>query len=466
MTTSVVCDLGAGSGRVMLADHDGARLELREVHRFHGYAVERGDGPHWDIQRVFAEIVAGLRLAHGIAGRIDSIGLDGWGLDYALVDAEGMVAGDPFHYRHPRCQRGFAAAAVPPAAMFAATGSQILPINTAYQLADEARTAPEWHRGGARLLMIADAVCHHLTGVARAELSLARTTGLVDAASEDWSDALCARLGIERRLLPPIVRAGQVVGHLREEIGLGPVPVIAVCAHDTASAVAALPLTRETGFLILGSWSLVGAETGAVDLRPETLAAGFGTEGGIAGHPFLVRSLNGLHLIQKLRDSLRRRGSDLGFAEIARLAAAAPVRGAIDPAAPAFQNPADVVEAIAAACGPEVAADPGATARAIYAGLAGEAARAIVALESLLGRRLEALRLCGGGAQDALLCDMIAEATGKTLVVGPIEASAWGNAIVQLIGLGEVASLAEGRALVERSTPRRVVAPGVADACR
>lgn len=472
MINCVVCDLGAGSGRVMLARYDGDRIAMDEVHRFHGYAVEGEDGPRWDLARVLAEVVAGIARAGAAAGRIDSVGVDSWGLDYALLDDAGAPTGAPFHYRHPRAQRGFAACPLAPEVLFARTGSQILPVNTIYQLADEARSAPERHRAAARLLMTADAVCHHLTGVARAELTLARTSGLVDAATGSWSAELCAAIGLDRRLLAPIVEAGQPRGRLRADIGLdlGPVPVIAVAAHDTASAVAALPLEAEPGFLILGSWSLVGAETVGIDCRPEVRAAGFGTEGGApdgaGGRPFLVRSLNGLHLIQKLRDGLRRRGRPLAFAEIARLAAAAPGGPVIDPAEPDFFNPPDVIAAIAAHCGPDVAADPGASARAIYDGLAAEAGAAVAALEGLLGRCLGVLHACGGGAQDELLCALIAAATGKPLVVGPVEASAWGNAVVQLVGLGAIASLAAGRGVVARSVPQRRIAPEAADAGR
>lgn len=450
-----VVDLGAGSGRVMLARSDGERLEVREVHRFHGYAVERADGPRWDLAAILREVEAGLARVRAVAGRIDSVGVDGWGLDYALLDGAGRLMGEPFHYRHPRSLRGFHACEAPAGLLFSHTGSQILPINTVYQLADDVRTAPDRLRRAERLVMIADAVCHHLTGIARAELTLARTTGLLEAAGERWSSEVAAAIGLDPRLLGPLIAPGEAWGVLRLELGLGPVPVVAVAGHDTASAVTALSLAPDRGFLILGSWSLIGAETPGPDLRPDVQDAGFGNEGGVAGsravRPFLVKSLNGLQLIQRLRDSLLRRGWDLSFEDIGRRAAAAPEGPAIDPSDPAFFNPPDVVDAIAAACGPETAADPGASARAIYAGLAAETGAACAALEGLLGRPLAELRVCGGGAQDVLLCRLIADATGKPVVAGPIEASAWGNAVVQLIAMGELASVDEGRELVERS---------------
>lgn len=467
VTTCVVVDLGAGSGRVMLARHADDRLDLDEVHRFEGNLVERADGPHWNFPRIFAEVETGLHRARAEAGRIDSVGIDSWGLDYALLDAAGALGGEPAHYRHPRSQRGFEACPLAPEALFARTGSQILLVNTVYQLTAEARVAPERHAAAARLLMTADAVAHHLTGDARAELTLARTSGLVDARTGTWSDEIARGIGLDSRLLPPLIAPGQIRGHLRAELGLGPVPVIAVAAHDTASAVAALSLAPDRGFLILGSWSLLGAETPGIDLRPEVRAAGFGNEGGAGAVPgFLVRSLNGLQLVQKLRDGLRGRGQDLSFTEIASAAAAAPDGPAIDPSDPAFFNPPDIFAAISAACGPAVAADAGLAARAIYRGLAAQAAAATVGLERLLGRPLVEIRACGGGTQDALLCRLVAEATGKPLVIGPAEASAWGNAIVQLVGLGALASIEAGRTLVARSVKCRRIEPETGDAGR
>jgi rhamnulokinase len=464
LTTCVVCDLGSGSGRVMVARNIDSRLAIEEVHRFSGYAVEREDGPHWDLPRILAEVVAGVGRARSLAGPIDSIGVDSWGLDYVLLDAHGGLVDEPVHYRHPRSPRGYKNCRVPPEAAFALTGSQILPINTIYQLADEARSAPERQGRATRLLMVADAICHHLTGQSRGELTLARTSGLLEAETKEWSAALLAAIGVEARLLPTIVAPGEVYGVLRPSFGLGSIPVIAVAGHDTASAVAALPLSAESGFLILGSWSLVGAETEGIDLRPATRAAGFGNEGGTAGRPFLVRSLNGLHLIQKLRESLQRRGIDLSYAEIARRASEAPRGAAIDPADSAFFDPPDMVAAVAARCGRAFAEDPGACARAVYAGLAAEAGAAVVALEEVLDHPLAELRVCGGGSQDYLLTDLIAAATGKPLIVGPVEATAWGNAVMQLVGLGVLPSLDAGRAMVARSVAFRRVLPGGADA--
>ena len=419
------------------------------------------------MKRLLAGVDAGLARARDVAGSVDAIGVDSWGLDYGLFDAAGRLTGAPCHYRHPRSQRGHDGCALPAEALFAVTAAQALPVNTVYQLSDEARHQPERH-AGARLLMVADMVNRHLAGGFAAELTLARTSGLVDAGTGDWSGAICAGIGVDPGLLPPIVPAGTRLGGLRaalaEPLGWGPVPVIAVAAHDTASAVAALDLADGSGFLICGSWSLIGVERDRIDRRPAVLAAGFGNEGGLAGRSFLVRSLNGLHLVQKLRESwMRRSGEALDYAALSRAAAGSATAAAIDPGDAAFFNPPDMVAAIAGYCartGQAVPGDAGGLARAVYNGLAAEAAAAVAALEGLIGEPLPGLRLCGGGARDALLCDLIAGATGKPVGVGPIEASAWGNALVQLIALGAVPSLEAGRRLVADATREAVAHAG------
>jgi rhamnulokinase len=440
------------------------RLSLEEVHRFSGYAVQRADGPHWDVSRLLKEIEIGLDKACAAAGAIDSIGVDSWGLDYGLYNRGGALMGEPYHYRHPRSQRGYSACALSAEALFAVTGVQNLPVNTIYQLIDEARQSPERLVGAAHLLMIADLVNHHLTGAFRSEVTLARTSGLLDANTDGWSLDLCGRLGVPAHMLAAPIKAGEQFGSLRRALaeprGLGDVPVIAVAAHDTASAVTALNLEGGAGFLICGSWFLIGVEQSRIDTRPAVREAGFGNEGGVAGRSFLVKSLNGLHLIQKLRDAWERRtGQKVDFAELSQMADAAdPGILPIDTEDPSFFNPPDIVEAVrsyAAARRRPVPDDLGGVARAIYVGLAVAVSRAVNTLEGLLDRPLQGLKLCGGGAQDRFLCRLLAEATGRDLRVGPIEASAWGNAVVQLMGLGLLKTLDDARKLVEDSAEFR-----------
>lgn len=458
----LVIDLGAGSGRAMIAELADGRLSLAEIHRFDDLRLELPDGPHWNVAALERHLLESLRRADAAVGRVDAIGIDSWGLDYALLDAQGKVLHAPHHYRHDRSQRGRDAFAFPQDALFAVTGAQDLAVNTIYQLFDEARHHPERHAAAEALLMMADLGNHILTGEKRSNLTLARTTGLLDIGAADWSDDLCGHLGLPRRLLQPVIAPGEVCGVLRSkyaaDLGWAPgVPVVAVAGHDTASAVAALPLEDGSAFLILGSWSLIGIETAAPRLGETVRLAGFGNEGGTAGRSILVKSLNGLHLIQRLRGAwAEHTGEVLSFAEISARAAAAEASppAALDPSDPCFFNPPDLLAEIADHCarrGRPVPEGVGALALALYLGMAADIAETVALLERDIGQRVPSVRVCGGGGQDAGFCALLARTLGRPVVVGPIEASSWGNAMLQFVGLGAISSIEDGRSLVARS---------------
>ena len=466
----LVFDLGAGSGRAMIAKLEGGLLSLTEIHRFDDLPLQQEDGPHWDVAALERQIVEGLRRADRAVGRVDAIGIDSWGLDYALLGATGAPLIAPHHYRHDRSQRGRDAFELEQAELFAITGAQDLAVNTIYQLFDESRHHAERHAEAEGLLMIADLANHFLTGESRGNLTLARTTGLLDITRGDWSEALCTRLGLPRHLLAPIIAPGEISGMLRPELAapLGwtsGVPVVAVASHDTASAVAALPLDDGSAFLILGSWSLIGIERDEPSLGETVRLAGFGNEGGTEGRSILVKSLNGLHLIQKLRAAWHSHtGEDLGFAEISARAAAAQAGAAIaiDPSDPCFFNPDDMLAAIAEHCSRGGIPAPqgiGALALAVYRGMAAEIAETIALLEREIGRPVPSIRVCGGGGQDAGFCALLATVLQRPVVVGPIEASGWGNAMLQLVGIGAISSVQEGRALIARSAAFRNYLP-------
>lgn len=452
----LVFDLGAGSGRAILAELTGGGLSLTELHRFDGLERRGPEGPEWDMTRILAEVETGLARA-AAAGGVGSVAVDSWGVDYGLIDAEGRLLPPVRTYRHPRSQRGFDRCPVPKPRIAAIAGAQVIAINTIFQLADQVVTEPETLGRAAAALMIAPLVSHHLSGVGANETTLARTSGLHDLAAGDWSAELAGGIGLAPGLLAPLVAPATLLGPLRPGLaaasGLGPVPVVAVASHDTASAVLALAPGPDEAFLIAGSWNLLGYETPEAVLAPEASAAGYGSEGGAFGRRTVIRSLSGLHLMRRLRTAwAARTGEDVDFARLdARAAEAGPEGPAIDVADPAFFDPPDMIAAMEAHA-PALATLPGdrlgALAAAIYRGLATDIAAHVATIERLRGRPVSALRLGGGGARDATLCAGLARALGRPVIAGPVEASAAGNAVVQFLAQGALASLAEGQARI------------------
>lgn len=464
----LVFDLGGGSGRAILADLDGAGLRLTELHRFTGYETRLADGPAWDLGVLFEGIEAGL-LAAARAGGVEAIGVDSWGVDFALLSEDDAPVDPPRTHRHARGERGMAALAAHHDAIAQRTGAQILPFVTLFHLRDWTANHPAEAAGARHFLMIADLVAHHLSGRAACEATLARTSGLVDLATGIWAPELLALAGLEAKPFGAIVPAGTVLGALRDDLarpGLGPVPVVAVAAHDTASAALALACEDDEAFLIAGSWNLLGVEVADGALPAGAREAGFGLEGGVEGQAILVRSLQGLHLLRRLRTAWQRRtGEDIPFEAWGRLALAEPSPRVLpDLSDPAFMDPADLLETLGTACPALPQGEPGPIARALYEGLARDIAAGLAAIERVRDRPVRRLRLGGGGARDAAFCTLLAQAIGRQVTAGPVEASATGNALVQFAALGAFPSIAAGRRIVRAGTPLRRFDPAFEDA--
>ncbi|KQT46361.1 hypothetical protein ASG43_12130 [Aureimonas sp. Leaf454] len=452
----------------MLSTFDGATLALREIDRFDGFVLE-GEEPRWDVPALKRHVDHGLRIAAASVDRIHSIGVDSWGLDYALLGKDGEPIVPPYHYRHPRSLRGFADCRISRERIFSVTGAQVLAVNTVFQLHDEIGRHPDRFDRATALLMMADLINHHLTGACRNATTLARTSGLLEVDGRSWSRSLLGLLGVPESIVSPLVEPGDIYGHLRPDLcaalNWSCVPVAAVAAHDTASAVVGLPLGEDDAFVIGGSWSLIGAEVDRPIADEALFAEGFGIEGGAGASTFLVKSFNGLHLVQKLRAAWSARlGRTISFADIA--ASAEAVRHAdiapIDPSDPAFFDPADVVAAANAfhrRHGQPALDSVGALAISIYKGLVRDLSGGLRFLEARRGRPFERVRLCGGGALDAVFASLLADGLGRIVVVGPVEASAWGNAVMQLRALRLVASVEEGRRLIARSLEFRIHRP-------
>lgn len=457
-------DLGAGSGRAMLGTYDGARLTLTEAHRFPNEPVAEGERLYWDFERLWGGVQQGIARAAALAGgRLDGIAVDTWGVDYGLLDAAGQLTDRPRHYRDPRThgmqERAFAR--LPRERIFAATGIQFMPINTLYQLfAQVAAQDPALARAE-RLLMTPDLFNFRLTGRAAAERTIASTSQCYNPSRDTWADDVLAAMDIPRGIFPEIVAPGTVLaplkGDLAAALGLKEAPpVLAVGSHDTASAVAAVPLADDgEAYLSSGTWSLLGVETRAPVITPESLRWNFTNEAGVAGTIRLLKNITGLWIIQELRRGWAAGGEELRFEDLAALAHhAAPFAHFIDPNDEGFLAPGDMPSRIAAYCrrtGQPVPAERGAFIRAAYESLVFKYRQVVERLEALTGRSIHTIHVVGGGTRNADLNQWTANATGRRVRTGPAEATAAGNVLMQMMATGRLGSPAGGRALMRAS---------------
>ncbi|HVL31547.1 MAG TPA: rhamnulokinase family protein [Solirubrobacteraceae bacterium] len=442
-------DLGAESGRVVVGRLEGERVELELVHRFHNRPVRLPDGIHWNLMSLFAESLTGL----GFAGRVDGIGIDAWGVDYALLDGSDRVLGLPFHYRDTRT-RGMierAHARVPREELYAVAGIQTIAINTVFQLlADEGTPALA---AAQRIALVPDLFGLWLTGVLANESTVASTTGLLDARTATWARDLVARLGLPAApFAGDPVEPGVVLGPVLAHHELGEAPVHTVAGHDTASAFAAAPIEgANAAVLSSGTWSLLGLELDEPVLTAQAAAFNLTNERGIEGTVRLLRNVMGLWLVQECR----RQWEPCTYEDLTRLAERARADVPLfDPDDERFLAPGDMPARIAAACratGQEPPADRGEFARSILASLACKYRVVLEQLKAVSGREVDVVHVIGGGARNALLCQLTADVLGVPVLAGPIEATALGNVLVQARATGELGSFADLRAIAAAS---------------
>ncbi len=470
MVTRVLSlDLGASSGRAMLGEFDGNTLTLRELHRFSNDPVLMRGTLYWDIPKLFYEIRQSIAAAVH-AGGFDAIGIDTWGVDFGLLDEYGELIGNPVHYRDSRTagMEEAVAAVLSKEALYAATGIQHMRINTVYQLAYLVRHRPEQLARAKRLLLIPDLLAYLLTGEARCEITNASTTSLFNSRTNDWASDVLEALHIPSGLFAPLIHAGEPYGilskELCEEFHCRPVPVIAVATHDTASAVVSVPAKDDDyAYISSGTWSLMGIESAEPILIPEAAKANFTNEIGFGGKIRFLKNIMGLWLIQEARRQWIREGQTADFDTLEREALKAPAfRSFIDPDAPDFESPGDMPARIRSYC--ERTRQPvpqgrGEIMRCIYESLALKYRVTLKLLEQLAGHGFGRIHIIGGGIKDTLLCRMTADACGKPVFAGPAEATAMGNAAVQLIALGRLTSLEEARAVNRRSVEPVVYTP-------
>lgn len=459
----IAVDLGATSGRVILATVGAESLGMETLHRFPNRLVCLGGKYFWNIYALYEEIVEGLRLASRRGVRIESIGIDTWGVDMAFVAGDGTLAGLPRAYRDPYTE-GIPEEffrKVPRREVYDRTGIQFMNFNSLYQLCAARKEGCAALEHASRILFMPDALSYLLTGEAVCEYTALSTSQFMNPHTKQPDAGLLAAAGVDASLFPRVVMPGERIGVLNDtaarETGLGKVPVIAVAGHDTGSAVAAVPAENERfAYLSSGTWSLMGIEVPEPVIDDRTYALNFTNEGGVDGTTRLLKNITGMWLLEQCRAAWAREGKEYPYPDIMRMTeAAAPSAAVIDPDAPEFAAPTDMPAAIRAWCrdrGLTEPADDAAMMRLIFDSLAAKYAEVLQKLQSLAPFPIECLHVIGGGAQNDLLNRMTAAACGIPVVAGPSEATALGNVMVQARTAGLVGSLAGMRECIRRST--------------
>lgn len=465
-------DIGASSGRGLAVMFDGATMHAREVHRFPNRPVTLGGSIHWNVLSLYRELLNGMLRCSALGIRPDSLAIDTWGVDFGLLSKSGELLGNPFHYRTPHNDGMMekVAAAIPTAQLFEHTGIQPASYNTINQIMAYRLYRPEWLEHADSLLLMPDLLNYFLTGVRSTERTIASTTQMLQIDRPAWLESCFAALGAPRRLFTslhePGTRLGVLGGEARAETGWDALPVAAVAAHDTASAVAAIP-AREHKFVFIscGTWSLLGTETDRPTVADPVFRHGFSNERGFGGKIRLLKNLSGLWLLQECKRHWENEaGSPIAYDRLEVEAGKAEAfRCFIDPDDDGFMKPGDMPRRIAEFCRRTGQLQPrsrGEYARCIFESLAMKIRRTVDRLEDLIGYRLGVVHIVGGGSLSAMLCQFIADSTGKETVAGPAEAAAIGNGMVQMHALGEIGGLSEIRAVMGRSLKVDLYRPG------
>lgn len=463
--TYLAIDFGGGSGRVIagtITDEKGEKkLTMQLVHRFQNRQVRLGNHVYWDFPALFEDMKTGLKKAAQLGLKVSGIAIDTWGVDFGFIDRDGNLVGNPVCYRDARtngmAERFFAD--VDRTAHYAVNGTQVMEINTLFQLLSLKLADSPQLQIADKMLFTPDLFSYFLTGEANTEYTIASTSEMLDARKRDWDWQLIDSLGLPRHLFCPIVMPGTVRGRLRkdiaEETGLGEVDVIAVGSHDTASAVAAVPATDDeqpVAFISSGTWSLLGVEINEPILTEEARRAEFTNEGGIGGKITFLQNITGLWFIQRLMAEWKEEGDEqqydilLPAAEKAVIDTVIPVDDAV------FQNPPSMQRAIIDYCNAHNLTAPTSkaeTTRVVLQSLAAKYAEATSALNAMLTSPIKKLHIIGGGSQNKLLNRLTEEALGVPVEAGPVEATGIGNILTQALAKGEVSDIAEMRRIVK-----------------
>ncbi len=459
-------DLGAESGRAVLGTLDRNAIRLEEIHRFPTEGLTMLGTRQWDLARIYEAMCQGLaKCARDHTPTLEGIAVDTWGVDFGLLAKDGSVIGNPVHYRDKRNEgmQELAFTKVPREELYMATGIQFLPFNTVYQLLSLVNAKSPALQIADKMLMMGDLLAYLLCGKAACEYSNASTTQLLDPFKRRWNDDLIKRLGIPRHLLLDVTMPGTVLGNvlpdIAERTGIDPnTPVIAPATHDTASAVAAVPVTDEGGdwaYLSSGTWSLLGAELPSPNVTPDSLALDFTNEGGVNNTIRFLKNIFGLWVVQECRRAWARAGDERNYADLtAEAAESSPFRSIIALDDPRLLAPDDMPELIRTMCretNQPVPETRGQIIRCALESLALTYRKTLRAMDRTLNRKTARLHIIGGGVQNRLLCRMTADACGIPVIAGPIEATALGNIAVQAMAKGIIGSLAEARRIIANS---------------
>ena len=459
----IAVDLGAESGRVMLASLSAEKITLHEVHRFANTPLQAHGSIRWNFPELLKETKAGLTQAISQAdGSIAGVGVDSWGVDFGLLDENDQLLENPYHCRDPKTngmmEKAFAL--MPKRNIFEHTGVQFMQINSLYHLLAMRLSSSPSLAKAKKLIFIADLVSYFLCSRPYAEYTLASTSQFMDMNTGQWSNTVLKALDLPAHILPEIVKAGTVVGqlqpHICQELSCEPIRVIAIGSHDTASAVAAVPAQQEPwAYISSGTWSLMGVEIPTAIVNDTTFKYAFTNEGGVNGTIRLLKNIMGLWPLQECRREWQRQGTDLSYDQLTALAAQVkPFAAFIDPDCTDFLAPGDMPRKInnyLTRNSQQTIDDKGQMARVILESLAFRYAQVMRALEDVTGQNINVLHIVGGGSRNELLAQFASNATGKKVLTGPTEATACGNVLTQALACGQLDSLEQGRRLIGNS---------------
>ena len=456
-------DFGASSGRAILGTFDNGKIELEELHRFSNDPVEVNGHFYWDVLRLFHEIKQGI-LKCSAAGHkdISAIGIDTWGVDFVLIDKDGEIVTNPYHYRdYPVENMEKTFEKLGKENIYKKTGIQFAAFNTLFQLNYLKENKPELLDRAEHLLLMPDFFNYLLTGKTAAEYSNVSTTSMMNPTTGEWEYSLTDALGIDRKILEKIVDSGTTLGTLKPELAkelqMPEVPVICVASHDTGSAVASVPFEdpEHSLYISCGTWSLMGTELKNPLINDTAMKFNFTNEGGVNRTTRFLSNIMGLWLIQESRRQWKRENLDYSFNDMENAAKASePFKSFINPDFAGFTPPGDMpsrIKEFNKNAGFKVPETMGEVVLCIYQSLALKYRYVTEAMEEMMGKKIDTIHMVGGGIKDKFLCQMTADATGRRVVAGPVEATAMGNIAVQLMALGEIKDLAGIRDVIRAS---------------